>query len=274
MSTERDESRFRAYLNASMEEVDVLDLACGRVSVFTTPRVGREGPNEDSALVAELGPDEAVLCVADGVGGQRDGEVASRWAIEALIASLREGDDRARDAIMDAFDSAQRRIIARGVGAATTLAGVHIRGEYLRSFHVGDSQVLVMGQRGRRKLLTPAHSPIGYAVESGLMEEEEAILHEGLHLVSNLVGATGASIEISAAIRLSARDTVVIATDGLFDNLLVDDVIACVRKGAQARVTAALVSATRGRMSESIEGQPGKPDDLAVIVYRRPPPAR
>jgi len=262
----------RNYANTSMDTVDTLELDGGTVSIFAAACPGREGPNQDSALVAELSSQELVLCVADGVGGHRDGAVASRIAIEAIADALVAGRNGVRDAILDGFDLAHKNIGARGVGAATTLAGVHILGDELRSFHVGDSQALVMGQRGRRKLLTPPHSPVGYALESGLIDEAQAIMHEGLHIVSNLVGVEDARIELSSAIRLSPRDTVVVATDGLFDNMLADEVIEAVRKGPQGEATASLVDAVRCRMAEFVEGQPGKPDDLAVIVYR--PPAR
>ena len=119
-----------------------------------------------------------------------------------------------RAAILDGLERANQRVLELGIGAATTLAVAEIAGTTLRPYHVGDSSILVVGQRGKMKLQTMLHSPTGYAVEAGLLDEADALHHEERHLISNMVGAVDMRIEVGSAIRLALRDTVLLATDG------------------------------------------------------------
>ncbi len=59
----------------------------------------------------------------------------------------------------------------------------------LRPYHVGDSTNLLTGQRGKLEFAMISHSPTGYAMEAGVLGEEEALVHEDRHDVSNLLGA-------------------------------------------------------------------------------------
>ena len=70
--------------------------------------------------------------------------------------------------------------------------------------------ILIISQRGRIKFQTIAHSPVGYALEAGMILEEEAIEHEERHVVYNVVGCSEMKIDIGPEITLSARDRVII----------------------------------------------------------------
>jgi serine/threonine protein phosphatase PrpC len=118
------------------------------------------------------------------------------------------------------------------------------------------------------KWQTIPHSPVGFAVEAGVLDEEEAMHHEERHVVSNVVGSAEMRIEIGPEIRLAPRDTVVLASDGLLDNLTMDEIIARVRKGRLDKAVRRLAVDTRRRMTCPEEGQPSKPDDTTIIAYR------
>ena len=115
-------------------------------------------------------------------------------------------------------------------GAASTLAIVEVQDGTARPYHVGDSAILITGQRGRVKVQTVPHSPVGYAVESGMLDAAEAMHHEERHVVSNVVGSDDMRIEIGSALSLSPRDTILLASDGLSDNLLAEEIIDFARK--------------------------------------------
>src|SRR5690606_2144872 len=106
-----------------------------------------------------------------------------------------------------------------------------IQNGVIRPYHVGDSAILLTGQRGKLKMQTIAHSPIGYAVEAGLMREEEAIHHEERHVISNVIGSDQMRIEIGPPVEMARRDTLVLASDGLLDNLLPSEIVGYVRSG-------------------------------------------
>ncbi len=134
---------------------------------------------------------------------------------------------------------------------------------------MGDSEIVVVGQRGRLKLQTVSHSPVGYAVEAGMLDGEEALHHDERHLVSNLVGSAEMRIEVGSPLALAPRDTVLLGTDGLFDNLVFYEIVEAIRVGPLERAAQELAEAALKRMQEPVEGQPSKPDDLTFILYRR-----
>jgi serine/threonine protein phosphatase PrpC len=138
----------------------------------------------------------------------------------------------------------------------------------MRTYHVGDSAILVTGQRGKLKLQTIPHSPIGYAVEAGLMNEEDAIRHEARHVISNVIGLEQMRIEIGPVVEMARRDTLLLATDGLLDNLLPSEIVELVRSGPLEEAVSDLVEEAQRRMTSQLGAAPSKPDDLTVIAYR------
>jgi len=261
---------------AQMTDVASFDFLGGSVAVFTTKSPQKETANEDVAALWPMGPTSGVLAVADGLGGHAGGERASRLAAEAIQKSLQEAAPAVdvdepvelRAAILDGIEAANQSVRELGTGAATTMALVEIQDRTIRPYHVGDSAILVTGQRGKVKLQTIPHSPIGYAVEAGLMNEEDAIHHEHRHVISNVIGSEQMRIEIGSPIEMAPRDTLILASDGLFDNLLPDEIINAVRSGPLEEAVGGLIETAQQRMATQGGPAPCKPDDLTVIAYR------
>ncbi|MDR9435623.1 MAG: protein phosphatase 2C domain-containing protein [Thiohalophilus sp.] len=243
-------------------------LSGGQVVFYTHRAPNKETVNEDSMGLVELDSGSCVLIVADGLGGQPAGATASEIAVQTLSRSLQRTDATPRETILQGFDRANHQIIEHGSGSATTLAVVEIRNNQLRPYHVGDSMIVVTGQRGKQKLFTVSHSPVGYAVEAGLLNEEEAITHAQRHLISNVVGADDMNISMGSLINLAPRDTLLLASDGLFDNLYYEEIIAIIRKGSLSGAAARLVELAHQRMAGKDTEQPCHPDDLSFILYR------
>jgi PPM family protein phosphatase len=271
----------RRPLGAMLFEAEMTDVAAfeflgGSLAIFTTRSPLKETPNEDVAALWPVAPTSGILAVADGLGGHVGGERASRLTAEAIQKSLQEAAPAAqhsdsldlRTAILNGIESANQKVRALGTGAATTLALVEIQERTIRPYHVGDSAILITGQRGKLKLQTIPHSPIGYAVEAGLMNEQDAIHHEERHVISNVIGSDQMRIEIGPPTEMAPRDTLLLASDGLFDNLLPDEIVAKVRSGPLEEAVADLVTTAQQRMANENGSAPSKPDDLTVIAYR------
>jgi serine/threonine protein phosphatase PrpC len=139
----------------------------------------------------------------------------------------------------------------------------------VRCYHVGDSELIVVGQRGRIKQRIIPHSPTGFAVEAGLLDEEAAVHHEDRHIIFNVVGAPNMRVDFSTAVDLALRDTVLLTSDGVLDNLFVDEIVEIIRKGPLDRAADRLIDATRDRMINGKGSQPSKPDDATIVLYRR-----
>jgi serine/threonine protein phosphatase PrpC len=260
------------FADVDMERGERFDLGGGEAVVLSLSKPEREGPNQDAAAVILVGKGAGVAVVSDGAGGHPGGAKAAALAVRTVCESVEAlgGDpENLRGAIINGFELADRAIAAFGTGAAATLAVVEIQGNSMRAYHAGDSMVLVTGQRGRVKWLTIPHSPVGYAVEAGLLDRGEALHHEDLHLVSNLLGTQDMRIELGATVNLARRDTVVLASDGLSDNVHLDEIVERVRKGPLHRAVDELAALGRKRMEAPAEGAPSKPDDLTFIAIRR-----
>ncbi len=73
-------------------------------------------------------------------------------------------------------------------------------------------------------------------------------------------------MSIGTAIAMQARDTLLIATDGLFDNLHKDEIIQIIRKGPLQDSAERLRQQATRRMLDKVN--PYKPDDLSFILFR------
>jgi len=260
------------YFDRDMDAVETLPFCGGTAVVFSRRSPAKDSANQDAAALIPYDDDSGVLVVADGAGGVRGGAQASSTTTYELCAALEQGvrdKRRLREAILDGIDGANREVQALAIGAATTLALVEISSDRVRPYHVGDSQALLIGQRGRLKFLTISHSPVGYAERSGLIDEEQAMGHEDRHFVSNVIGIPEMTIEVGAEFALAARDTLVVACDGLFDNLTKEEIITILRTGDLAEAVATLAEACSVRMQGGDASRPSKPDDLTVIAFRR-----
>lgn len=266
------------YFQCDMSEPALWGRLGGRaVAAYSSRSPFKETVNEDAAAVIPWDEHSAVLAVADGLGGAARGEEASRRAIQELADAIDRADrqtSQLRTAILDGIESANGAVMRIGAGAATTLAVVEVTiggpdGDLARTYHVGDAGVLVCGGRGKVKLLTTAHSPVGYGVEAGLIDHHEAMHHDERHLVSNVVGAADSRIEIGAAAPLAKLDTVLVASDGLFDNLTVAEIVSLVRRGPAATAAQRVAQAARERMLGAAIDLPAKADDLTLLVMRR-----
>jgi serine/threonine protein phosphatase PrpC len=259
------------YLKQEMSQPEVHPIAGGFAAVYSASSPREERPNEDAAALIPIDEQSAVFVVADGLGGTRLGGEAAKLAILALKNALEEAHPSGSElqtAILSGIEKANDNILGLGSGAATTLAVAELQGNTMRPYHVGDSAILVFGQRGKIKLQTVSHSPVGFALEAGMINEKEAMHHEERHIVSNVIGANDARIEVGLPLKLAARDTLLMASDGLLDNLHVDEVVNRIRKGPLPEAASSLVSISKKRMTQSAEGKPSKPDDITFIAFR------
>ncbi len=254
-----------------MTEAEERPLAGGRATVFSSRCPGHDGSNEDAAAIINVNESAGVLVVADGLGGSAAGAAAAAAAVLQVCKSVDKAarnESLLRTAILDGFELANEAVRAIGVGAGTTLAVIEIQDGAVRPYHVGDSAILLVGARGKLKYQSIAHSPIGYGVEAGLIAEDEAMHHEDRHIVSNVIGTPEMHIEIGPTLKLAARDTLIVMSDGLADNLHAEEIVERIRKGSIATAAKALALDARTRMAEPSDGMPSKPDDLTFIVFR------
>jgi serine/threonine protein phosphatase PrpC len=249
------------------------NLGGGSLIAYTAPAPDKPSGNEDSVAAIPYGPGAAILVVADGAGGLPGGRKASRTAVASLEASLNNAMTETmllRTAILNGIDAANQAVLAIGNGSATTMTVITIEGSIARSYQIGDSKSMIVGQRGRVRTQTMSHSPTGFAVEAGFLDHRDALHHEERHLVSNFIGTSEMRIEMGPELNLNARDTILLASDGLTDNVHNQEIIDLIKSGPLDPSMDSLTSLATRRMTTETLHQPSKPDDLSVILFRKP----
>lgn len=205
----------------------------------------------------------------DPNGSQEHGSAAGGASRQRSVRPV-----NVRAAVLDGIELAERAVKALGMGSATTLSVVEIDQRLagrtrIRPYHVGDSSILLMGSHGRLKHQSNAHSPVGYAIQAGVLDEQEAIHHEERHLVSNVIGAHDAHIEVGPSRMMALRDTLLVASDGLMDNLHTEEIVEVARKGPLDQALQRLVDLATQRMCHPAADAPSHPDDLSIVLFRR-----
>ena len=244
-------------------EPQLVVLNSGQAVVFSRSHAGQFGANEDALGVFEDADEKICLAVADGVGGLPRGLEAATLVISLLAeASLSK-----ETSLKSRIQSANQTLLAQLPNSATTVSVTEIADSTLINCHAGDSTTLVVGQRGRIKLKTQAHSPVGIKEANGL-DEKEALFHPQRHLLNNMMGDPALWLEKQDTLELASRDTVLLGTDGLWDNLFLSEIVELIRVGELYESAEQLAETVIQRMNHPVTGLPSKPDDVTFILYR------
>ena len=253
------------YYAELTDKADVFDLKIGQVAIFSYPSTNQAEDNQDSAGLIPLTEHEIVLAVSDGAGGQPGGQSASQLVINTLQEELlhhANQDQLIRASVLNALETANKSIIDTKTGAGATACVVTIEENLIRPFHVGDSVITVVGQKGKLIYRNTEHSPLGYAIRSEIVDETH-LDDEVSHVVFNLVGNADMHIEIGPEIELKQFDTLLICSDGITDFMSFDDCIEIVRTGQLADAANNLID----KYFNSVKDVEHK-DDATFILYR------
>lgn len=274
-----NDGEHREWFEVSDGTVEHFEFCGGLATVFSQRCPNRKtSVNEDAGSLFQVSSRKGLLAVADGMGGANAGDKAAKSVIRSIVSKVKsssaESNESLRSDVLDAIESSNRQILGWGVGAGATLAAVEYSSGKLRSFHVGDAQAMLVSNRGRIKFATVGHAPVAMAVEIGVLDEMEAMHHGDRNLISNCLGSTDMKIELGPSLKMAKRDTLVIASDGLYDNLTTTEIAQMVRTGKLVKQTQSLVDLVTSRMASDSEPQrddnsPSKPDDLTVICFRQ-----
>ena len=77
------------------------------------------------------------------------------------------------------------------------------------------------------------------------------------------------TIDVGGELRLSPLDTLLIASDGLTDNLYRQEVVDTILTGPLDAALTTVAARAEGRMRDHASGEPSKPDDLSIILFRK-----
>lgn len=164
-----------------------------------------------------------LFALADGVGGQDRGEVASRIAVETLIGGFRSGraDESPAASLSRLVQEANLKIYetsaATGAGGSsmcTTVVACLLRFDRAVIAHVGDSRCYLI-RRGHVSAVTQDHTLVAEQARMGLLSAEEVATSERRHILSRSLGANMfVNPEISEC-QIWPGDVLLLSSDGL-----------------------------------------------------------
>jgi serine/threonine protein phosphatase PrpC len=259
----------------------------------------RRAQNQDSVLCYTLEgtvTPVGLYAVADGMGGQSAGEVASQIAIqtvrdelgrflerrvgavpadgaEVVTARLNEREDHGLDlpdlSLVDVLSGAMQRcndfIRDHGqqhpdaAGLGSTLTVVMVTGDLALIGNIGDSRTYLV-REGTIRSLTQDHSLVGSLVRQGLISEDDVYSHPHRNLIYNALGTkSDANPDISVQ-RLQSGDILVLCSDGLWEMVRDEDIRAAVE--SQPSPVDAAVSLVESANSN------GGVDNISVVIVR------
>lgn len=207
-----------------------------------------------------------LVVVADGMGGHKAGEVASKTAVETVAAVYQRAEGNPGEALEEAFRKANQAIYHLASqshemgGMGTTCTALAIVGNEAWAAHVGDSRLyLVRGPDIYQ--LSEDHTAIHELVRQGLLTPEQAEHHEDRNVLVRAMGTKPeqAIMRWQEPMDVKRGDTFILCSDGLHD-LVGDSEIRVLASGAPPKEACRkLVQMARER---------GGYDNITVAVVR------
>lgn len=233
------------------------------VEVATVTDTGKErAANQDSVSVVipeshQRQPKGLLLLVADGLGGHRCGEQASRIAARDIPHLYFENPSANRlDALLAAFSTANARIRSKAqergecTGMATTVVACVLANQHMICTHVGDSRAYVI-RAGSVVFRTRDHSHTRKRLQGTGAAFPRVLTHA-------LGGHTHTAVDTSIN-RIAVDDRLMLCTDGLTDAVPDDMIEQVLSKFSPADASQELLRRARAR---------GAKDNISIVIAR------
>ena len=221
--------------------------------------------NQDYVYVSDLpvGKLPNLFIVADGMGGHKAGEFASRFTVEVVKDELAKSTEEGPEAmIRQAITSANQRLLetakqdSKLEGMGTTLVVATVIERTLYFANVGDSRLYLLNND--IKQVSKDHSLVQEMVRLGGIKQEDAKNHPDKNIITRAIGAKE-QVEVDFyEYRLKKGDIVLMCTDGL-SNMVEDTEILHIVKGSRD-----IVEAVEGLINKANEN--GGKDNIGIVA--------
>ncbi len=198
--------------------------------------------NEDNCNVLVGYPGiPACFVIADGMGGHKCGEVASKQAVDSVCNLLLKADwekenisEMLSDIIVKVNDEIYNFSLLDEAtqGMGTTLIITVLKNRKLYIGHVGDSRVYIIREDSIEKV-TWDHSFIEELVKNGSITKDEAVNHPKKNLITRAVGyELGLQVD-TYEIDLKDNDIILLCTDGLTNMLTEEEILDIIKNNEE-----------------------------------------
>jgi len=241
-------------------------MAEQRISLqsFAKTDVGQRRKNNEDAFFVD--DDLGLWVVADGMGGQAAGEVASQQAVETVhemvLAGLRRDQGKSIERILESAVQAATYMVfgmaeldQSKSGMGTTLSAVLRQPDRLVMAQVGDSRIYRV-REGRASQLTEDHTLVNWQIQQGLITPEQAKRSKQKNVITRAVGNRDyVQVDILSCDVLPG-DVFVLCSDGLYSYVRTEELPALIASGGDSAVSSLI----------SLANQRGGKDNITVAL--------
>ena len=176
------------------------------------------------AVNGQAGNGVHLFIVADGMGGQRSGKLASDLAVRTVSeAYFQSADPQVASRLESAFRTANEAVFAYGsshedsAGMGTTCVALVLREQHASIAHIGDSRIYHIGKRGIMQL-TKDHTKVAEMCRRGILTDEEAQTHPDRHQLYRALGVRAeAAVDIVPDFTVGTKEHFLLCTDGVYE---------------------------------------------------------
>ncbi len=190
---------------------------------------------------------DGLFVVADGMGGHKAGEVASKLAVETFTKdfygklqdatknsspdkknknlTLKKINDFLTESIKDSNEAVFKKAVLQPeyYGMGTTLTGCYIYRDKAYITHIGDSRLYIKRDYDF-KLLTSDHTIVGELLRKGDISYEEAFDHPQRNYLTNVIGVAKDAKPDFYSYKILPGDLIILCSDGLSSTLRDKDI--------------------------------------------------
>ena len=195
--------------------------------------VGRErSVNQDYVYysLTETGSLPNLFLVADGMGGHKAGDMASRYTVETFVSLVQDSTLKDPVSIINnAVTQVNRRLLQKAAesedyeGMGTTLVAATVYDNILRVANVGDSRLYILGNEITQ--ITRDHSLVEEMVSMGEINREQARNHEKKNIITRALGIQDEAQIDLFPFRVETGNRYLLCSDGLTN--MVEDTELC-----------------------------------------------
>lgn len=215
------------------------------------------------AMGQPIGPFPNLLVVADGMGGHKAGDFASKFTVEVVKREIAGSQSRKPEKVLhDAIQVANReliRVASRDVkleGMGTTLVVATVIGDTLYFANIGDSRLYLIDDN--IKQLSKDHSLVEEMVRLGGIKAEDARNHPDKNIITRAMGVKDEAEADFYEFRIKRGDKILMCTDGL-SNMVEDEDMFGLVKGSRDVVEAVQMLIDRANSN-------GGRDNIGVVL--------
>ena len=206
----------------------------------------RREMNQDYVFASDqpVGNLPNLLIVADGMGGHKAGDLASRYAVETMVEYIRneKKEERPIPLLGAAIHTANDAVAAKAKtnreleGMGTTVVAAAVQGEYLYVANVGDSRLYLIDREIEQ--ITRDHSLVEEMIRVGELKREDARKHPDRNVITRAVGVhTPVKIDFFD-VKLERGDIILLCSDGLTNMVEDSEILRIVRKSSSLKEAA------------------------------------